>query len=366
MLNNDILKGLSFDSSLSNIDATISSSDYVERLISLLQPILEQRFPGNLPKQKIQKHVDRITIACPVCGDSMKNNYKKRGNIILKGKFKNHYKCFNCGEFKRIDHFLSDYKITLSLDVINYIANDLEDFSKHTDTKYDMSLFLDMGDIESYAIERGTFLKYFGLSEIDKEFPCSWLLNRHQRDFSKFMYNKSKNYLVLLNLTQSGKILGVQKRMFSGNSKYLTYKLSKLYELMSLTNKISEEIDALSQIFNICLIDFSKEITLFEGPFDSFLFKNSIANTGANKTFPFDVELRYLYDNDKTGTQLAIQHLNKGDKIFLWQKFLNAINAPHRTKWDWNDIIVYCLKNNIKIPNVENYFTNDSLDMLDL
>ena len=66
-------------------------------------------------------------------------------------------------------------------------------------------------------------------------------------------------YLLILNLTPSGKILGAQKRKFSGTNRFETYKLSKLYEEMKRPFEVNDEqknyLDTLSMIFNICLID---------------------------------------------------------------------------------------------------------------
>jgi hypothetical protein len=365
--NIDTKKGISFDSSLSNIDRSVSGEEYKENLISLLHPILEKAFPENIPKQKIQSHTDRITFACPYCFDSMKSSYKKRGNFILKGKFTNYFKCFNCGIFKRIDHFFKDYKINLDLSIINYIANNLTDFSTQSDVKYDMSLFLDMESIEKYAINRQEFLTYFNLKEVRNTSVWLWLNHRLQYDESKFMYNERLNHLIILNLTRSGKILGIQKRLFKGNSKYLTYKLSNIYELMKKDSKeIPNEIDMLSQLFNICLVNYSKPITLFEGPLDSFLFKNSIANAGANKSFPIDIPIKYLYDKDKTGVKKSIEHINNGDEVFLWEKYLKDSNAPYKEKWDVTDIMIWAKENNVKLPNILNYFSNDSMDIIDI
>jgi len=365
--NIDITKGISFDSSLSNIDDVVSESEYRQHLISLLKPILEQRFPGNFGKQQIRPYVDRISFACPICGDSMKSNYKKRGNFILRGKYAHFFKCHNCGEAKRIDQFFTDYKINLDLSVINYIAKGIEDFSSHSNIKYDMSLFLDMDAIDKYAIDKNYLCKQLNLSNIDNTNIQRWLNNRLQFNKEKFLYNMQENNLFILNLTQSGKILGMQKRLFYGNTKYLTYKLSKIYEMLNMNSSlIPEEIDTISSIFNICLLDYSKSIILLEGPFDSFLIPNSIANTGANKTFPLDIQLKYLYDKDDTGINRSIEHINDGDEVFLWEKFLRDINAPYRKKWDINDILIWSKQNNIKLPNFENYFSNDPLDMLDI
>lgn len=354
----------------SNIDVDISVSpiEYRERLVSLLQPILEHRFPGIAGKQKIRPYKDRISFACPYCGDSMKSNYKKRGNFILSGKHVHHFKCFNCGEFKRIDKFFEDYHITLDLSVINYIANNLVDFSSYADVKSDMSLFLDMDAIDKYAIDRQEFLKSFGLTEVKESPVWSWLKNRLQYDDTKFMYNVRHNYLVILNLTPSGKILGIQKRPFKkGDSKYLTYKLGKLYELLNKDPKIiPEQIDDISQLFNICLANYSKPITLFEGPLDAFLFKNSIANTGIHKRFILDIPVRYWFDDDNDGRDKSIEKINEGDTVFLWTKLRHDLELPLRKKWDLNDVLIYLRDKNIKTPNFNDYFSDDELDIIDV
>jgi predicted RNA-binding Zn-ribbon protein involved in translation (DUF1610 family) len=365
--NVDIMKGISFDSSLSNIDATVSPTEYEERLQTLLQPILDKRFPGNRGKTKIRLYRgNRVTFACPYCGDSMKSDYKKRGNFILRGKYKGFFKCHNCGEMKRIDHFFSDHNVNLDLSIINYIAQTIQDFSAQSNTKYDMSLFLDLESIDKYAIDRQEFLRYFGLTEVKESPVWSWLKHRLQYDAQKFMYNVNKNYLVLLNLTPTGKILGIQKRNFKGENKYLTYKLAKIYELMKKEDKVPDELDMISQLFNICLINYSRPVTLFEGPLDAFLFKNSIANTGIHKEFPLDIPLRYWFDDDKDGRDKSIEKINEGEEVFLWTKFRQDLQLPYKNKWDLNDVMIYLRDHNIKAPNFNVYFSNNSLDIIDI
>jgi len=191
-----------------------------------------------------------------------------------------------------------------------------------------------------------------------------------QYNKDKFLYNPNKNYLLILNLTQSGKILGAQKRNFSGTNRFETYKLSKLYEVMKKPLKTTEEqtdyLDTLSMIFNICLINFNKPITLFEGPMDAFLFKNSIANTGANKELPIDVPVRYWYDSDETGKKRAFQHIEEGHEVFLWDKFTRDLGMPYKSKWDWNDAAMWIKKNNVTAPLIDMYFSGDPLDAIDI
>lgn len=367
----NIIGEMGFDSSLfDTIDSQLTPQEYRTRLMSLLQPILNERFPNSRGKQQIEPHHDRITFACPYCGDSMKSDYKHRGNFILGGKHNGFFKCHNCGEFKRIDQFFEDYKVELKLDAINFMMDNLGKFDSIVDGKYDMSVFLNMEELDEHAIDRQELLRHFGLEEAKDSPVWSWLSNRFQRNPEKYLYNRDKNYVLILNLTQSGKILGAQKRAFKGDNRFQTYKLSKLYELMEKPLDINEEqkeyLDTLSMIFNICLINFNQPVTLFEGPMDAFLFKNAIANTGANKELPIDLPVRYFYDLDTTGTKKAIEHLNKEHEVFLWGKFAQTLNFPFRNKWDWNDIIIWADKNHIKMPLIDNFFSRDPLDIIDI
>mgnify|MGYP001186387153 FL=1 len=352
-----------------DFDKTISKEEYVERLIYLLNGILKQRFPDIIPKQQIKIHRDRISFACPICGDSMQSSFKKRGNIILEGKHKGYYKCFNCGEFKRVDQFFKNYKIDLELDVVNYISNNLGDFTTTSGGKYDISLLLDVKTIEGHAIDRQELKMKFGLTEVKESPVWSWLTKRFQYDEQRFLYNGAKNYLLILNLTPSGKIIGAQKRLFYGLNKYITFNLFKLYELLGkpkIEGKIADEINMISQLFGILQLNFNQPITIFEGPFDSFLFKNSVASTGANKAFPLALPVRYWFDDDKTGTEKSLKIIEEGYSVFLWDKFKKEMGLPYRKKWDLNDALIYLKKNNIMMPNFENFFSKDPLDIIDI
>ena len=370
-LNTKALGEMGFDSSLHNtIDSTLTNEEFKVRAMSLLQPILNQRFPGDYQKTRIQPHIGRISFACPYCGDSMQQSHKKRGNFILTGKHKGFFKCHNCGEFKQITNFFKDFNVELRLDAINYLVDNLGDFQSYDNTKYDMSIFLDMEHVEKYAIDRQEFLQQFGLVEVKDTPVWSWLKNRHQFKEDKFLYHPQRNYLLILNLTQSGKILGCQKRLFKGANRFESYKLSKMYEMMNRNFEVNDEqkefLDTLSMIFNICLLNFNLPVTLFEGPMDAFLFKNSIANTGANKELPIDLPVRYWYDSDETGKNKALQHLERKDEVFLWDKFIREIGLPFRMKWDWNDVVSWAKKEGIKFPLIDNYFSSDPLDIIDI
>jgi hypothetical protein len=373
MLENDFKEGVNLkDSSLfDNFDTIIDKDLYVSKLISLLRPLLQEVFPNNPIKQQIhyRKNGKRINFSCIYCGDSHKSDYNKRGNIILEGKHKNHFKCFNCGEFKRIDYFFKDFNKNLDFDLINYISKDLNDFSNYSNVN-ESSIFLDNELIEKHSIDREEFKKFFGLTEVKGSKVWPWLCSRLQFNESKFLYNPENDYLFILNLTRSGKILGVQKRFLDNRVKnrFNTLNLSKIYEYMKKEDKVPEEIDIYSMIFNICLIDIDIPITLFEGPMDCFLMNNGIANCGLSKHFPLDLPIRYFFDKDQPGVKKSIEEINKGNEVFLWQKLIDKYSIRYQNKIDLNSLIIYFKNNNIQFNNYElnNYFSSDPLDVIDI
>jgi hypothetical protein len=292
----------------------------------------------------------------------MQSSYKKRGNFILEGKHRNYYKCFNCGIFKRTDLFFKDFKVDLQLDIINYISENLGNFSTSSSSKYDISLLLDVDALEGYAIDRRELKDRFRLIEAKESPSWSWLTKRLQYVPERFLYSPSKNYILILNLTPSGKIIGAQKRLFKGYPKYITFSASKLWELLE-KGEVPDEVDIVSQLFGILQIDFNKPVTIFEGPFDSFLFKNSVGNAGANKGFPLDIPRRYWYDDDKTGKDRAIETVQNGKPVFLWDRLKRDLNLPYRKKWGLNDLMIWLKENNMRTPLFDNYFSNDPLDI---
>lgn len=363
-----ITEGMTFDSSLSDsLDKSLSPEEYKGHILHNLESLLRQRFSNNPAKQKIHPHTDRVTFSCPYCGDSMQSDYKKRGNVILKGKFAGYYKCFNCGVFKPVTEFLADYKINAELELVNYLSSTKTDFKKQSYGSYDISVLINAQSIEGYAIEREELKQKFNFVEVSGTPILSWLRGRLQFEEERFLYNYDKNFLVVLNLTRGGKIIGFQRRNFDKRlEKYNTYNLRKIYDEMGIDKEIPDEIDAISQIYRISEIDFSRKVTLFEGPLDAFLFQNSVANAGASKGFPIDMPLRYWYDDDQKGREKAVQKIEQGSEVFLWTRFRNHIGLPWRKKWDLNDVVMWLRENGKNKPIFDLYFSSDPMDALDI
>lgn len=352
---------LNDSSKISNI------SDFSSEIVPLVEEILKEQFPGNKGKQTVRVHGDnRISFACPFCGDSATDNYKKRGHIILSGEHKNMFKCFNCGMYISVNKFFSMYKKSLSISSIEYITTNKTTFApRNSDTS--MNLLFDVMSVECLAIKRDELKSFAHLIEIKNSEAEQYLIKRNQYNFEKFLFNNITKEIYVLNLTPNGNIFGLQTRPLykSKTAKYKTYKLSGIYELiLNQKREIKPEIDALSMLFNILLIDPSKPVIVTEGPMDAFLLKNSIAMCGASKFIPIDLNFYYLYDDDTTGREKSIEKLNNKSYVFLWDKFKHDMEIPYKQKWDINDIVNYCKEHNINIPNVMNYFSNDELDLI--
>lgn len=354
-----------------NFDKSLTKDELINEIVSKLQDILIKNFPNNPQKQKIKIYPDRINFAAPCCGDSRKDNSKKRGNIILTGPFQMTYKCHNCGLSMPVYAFFKRFGQTLSLSSIDYIASHKADASTANIADSSSNYLYNNELIESLSIDREQFKELYKLEECNIQNAAHYyLINRKQYDFKHFLYQPKYQLLFLLNLTPSGKIFGLQlahlNKSYTG-PKYKTYKLSRIYtELLKTPKEIPEEIDFLSMIFNILTVNYSSPVTIVEGPMDSFLIKNCIATCGAGKHIKFDFKYRYLFDDDKTGRKHALDMINDGYEVFMWDNFKADLGLPNRLKWDMNDVVKYCSDNNIKIPRLDTYFSNDTLDSLSI
>lgn len=355
----------------------LTDQEFLETLKEKVQEILNKVFPDYSERNKrvIKKSSSTLNFACPYCRDSAFDNNKKRGNIILKGKFAGHYKCFNCGKFVKLDKFFKDFDNSLDLSTMDYISNhykDLDETIRTTQADLSADLF-NHNEILKYTIDKNALIKLLNLSLIDKDHQndgYKYLISRCQFGFDNFLYDSENNALLILNYCDKAKtkVIGWQARDLTGQrkNKYKTVTNSRIHQLILKDNVIvPKEIDTLSTIFNIFLVDAYKPILVTEGPFDAFLLPNCIATAGASKALNLNLNFYFVYDSDKTGTKYALNRLHNGCYVFMWQKLKDEYKLPERDKWDINDFIIYIRRNNLPyIKYWSKYFTNDILDTL--
>jgi len=347
------------------------SSKLKERLLSKLQYILSNSFNGE--KTRIKQGYDRINFACPYCGDSSDNQYKKRGNLYWKSLM---FHCYNCSHHTSVVNLLKDHNNALNsvedvTSVLDYIAEN------KIDTKpieyLQIGVFKGLSDL---AIERSELMKLLNLVEIQKGTVAykfvknKFLLNRHKH----FAWSDKKNQLYVFNLSVDDKVIGYQVRNFDTNrAKYISFTIEKIYnEIKRDLPKIQgmEKINTLSLYYNILIVDLTKTFTIFEGPSDALLYpRNSIALSGVNKNSDMFDEIpnaRYLFDNDSIGRKTMESKLKRKKNVFMWRKFIKEHKLDKNIK-DFNDLIRFCyFDKNTAYKNLDKYFTTSPYDILNI
>lgn len=347
-----------------------------KRVEDLVHDVLKKEFPSDFSKQKIYSASNRLNFSCPYCGDS-KDSHKKRGNFYLNTLS---FKCYNggCGVFKDAYTFFKDFGITKSIDASekNEILSIIREGREKRRSVYgdvDITLLFDT-DFSKVVIPRSEFMEKFSLQNVSGSKIENYLLKRNQIPDEKFAWDNSSKKLFLFNLTKNQEIIGLQTRnmsQYSNGAKYYTYKLSGIYEKFY---KLQDEdfleqarkIDPISHVFGITQISFDCLITIFEGPMDSWLWKNSVGLCSVENKFPFEIEnTQYWYDWDDAGRIKSSQMLSEGFRVFNWKKFLTDHELPLNKKWDLNDLVNYLRIKKQKVKRFDYYFTEEALDLAD-
>lgn len=351
------------------------SPELKEILVREIQLILNERFAAD-EKRQIKFYGDRINFACPYCGDSHNNLKAKRGNLFIDTLY---YHCYNggCVQHKSVITFLNDFKGRLSdnnyYDLLNLIKNNNKELHSNKELKIDSFKILNESGI---LIE--DFIRLYDVIRITPEtyrvYPYLKSRLLHKK-LENFLYDQKRKLLFVLNLNRDNtRILGYQIRyllydIHRNVPKYTIHKNSELRikaGLSLLDNQ--DEIDKLSVLFNILKVDLCNTVTVFEGPIDSFFFKNALALTGGGKE-PFDLDdiptVRYMFDSDNAGIKFSINKLKKEKSVFLWNKFLKERRLLNSKIKDFNDLLIYCYKNKVNhLVDIEKYFSNDTRDII--
>lgn len=366
----------------------------LENIKDKLQIILNKKFANDsYIKRKIDVYHDRLNICCPLCGDSRTDIRKKRGNLYLDSLS---YHCYNCGEHMGINSFLHHFGEELSLDdkiVVHEIQQNSKKFEKRVSgNQSSMSMTL----LDKLAIPKDILFKQLGITSPYRDGTASAYLKSRKidiRDWKYFAYSPLTSELYILNTSPLDRVIGFQIRQLDPKSHKQRYTSSRLTKIFSdvfnkdingiverillkepLGQKYIEEedgienivanLDRLSGIFNIMNVNLSQPLTIMEGPIDSLAVTNSIALQSAAKHldgFFDDVEnVRYLFDNDKTGREMTLKKLKEHKTVFLWGQYLEKIHTKEKVK-DVNDL----QKNNLFNKNIlEECFSDDEFDAI--
>lgn len=360
--------------SLNREEKIVNNSDLLETINHGIVNILNNEFnePG---KRQIKIHSDRIQFACPYCRDSATDQWKKRGNL-----YKNDmaYHCYNCGAHTSALNLLKDFGIDIDNDsmitLYNISKNAKKNFQQNIGNLTDLYIF---DDYVKYAQDVKSFKTLFGLKDIENSgnFIKEYLTKRNQHDWARMAWDGDSKQLYIFNMVDEARFMAFQTRQFNKYSKqkYLTYNLQHVYSEMFLPIPDDEnfvEANRLSTYFGLFTIDFNKPISVFEGPLDSFLRRNSVATCSVHKSFPIDIPVRWLFDFDNEGKKKSVEKIKDGEEVFLWSKFIKQLNIKLNTnkKIDYNDLFSYLKTNNLDLNLLYNteFFSSSHYDLYDI
>ena len=371
-----------------------SDNNTLDNIKNKIQEILNKKFANDsYIKRKIDVYHDRLNFSCPYCGDSRSDVRKKRGNLYLDSL---RFHCFNCSHSTGINRFLSDFNEELSNEdkiAVHEIQQNAKKFEKRvSSTQSSMSMTL----LDKLAIPKDILFKQLGIISPYKDITASNYLKSRMiniKDWKYFAYNPITKELYILNTSPLDRVIGFQIRQLDPKShkqRYTSSRLTKIYSDVfnrdingiverlllkePLGQKYIEEedgvenivanLDRLSGIFNIMNVNLSQPLTIMEGPIDSLAIANSIALQSAAKHldgFFDEVEnVRYLFDNDKTGKEMSLKKMKNHKKVFLWGQYLDMIKSKTNIK-DINDLQK---QNLFTIDIIEKCFSDDEFDAM--
>jgi hypothetical protein len=347
-------------------------------------------------KRRIIEHSDRVNFCCPYCGDGQ-SEHKKRGNIYYN---KLVYICFNCDKKTNFNRFCKDFNQALDpdkkLEILNYLdsvitARDVVDDS-FSQTHLDNLIPLDL--LVERTSREDSFLKDLKPAGKD-EWIQNYLLSRgitqeFQKNIwcAKYVLPGGKWEPVICFLNRRGdRVLSMQIRNLKDGRKrmFKVYNFEFLYKFIHSVEDI-EELDSsqvlnynkLGYFFGILDVDFEEKITIFEGYLDSLFFPNSIGVIGVNTDMGFlennNLDIRYFFDNDKTGDYKTYQKIKGGFSCFLWRKlfehlsFLKKPEDPYAYQHRLSKIkdlnkLSQLVQEPYKKLELESFFSRDLLDI---
>jgi len=350
-------------------------------------------------KWVIKEFPDRLQYSCPRCGDSEKSPGRKlRGTLYF---YNMAHICFNengCNcSFPRLAKLYNvELDLQKKLDIYNYIDNNIQ-YKKEDNfviQKLDRLIDIDFL-IEEFNNNPNTQFSKFSPIKINSaayqylkfERLIENFENIYEAEYSITPKWKEK---VIVILNKSGKkVLGLQLRNMKPGDKrmFKTFNFEKLHNMLHPDDPL-DEIEAvsynkISNFYNILNVNWDQPVTIFEGYLDSIFMsgQNAIGAIGLNSINEMEflmseeLDIQFFFDQDNVGIRKSLTMLEKGHKVFLWQKLVEDLLKNKKDKYQAKN---YLLKikdlnqlvqkiNNFDIfkkINLEKYFSNDLFDKI--
>ena len=367
----------------------------VNYIKDIIEGILQNTFNNEIKSKVLVKH-DSLLFACPICGDSQKNIYKKRAKLFF-----NNLKmfCYNDGCRSSLTMLCRSNNINIDPDKKMKIFEYLDAQISYTNTKSDdyilenLDLAIDKDILLNVFNTGKSFLVDFKPVEYNSKVYKYMVNDRNlnQKIVQTHMYQAKyrltdryyEDVVVFLNCYKN-KVFGLQFRNLKSDKKRLfkIYQFSELYEKIygeHPDETISIPYNKLGFFFNVFNVNYENVITIFEGYIDSILMRNTVGAVGTNTDMNFffnpDIKRRFFFDNDAAGHKKSQEFIRKGESVFLWEKFFNDFAKKNSDFYkniqalrDIKDLNRLCIIANTQDPekdlNINNYFSKDKYDII--
>lgn len=259
----------------------------------------------------------RSNFRCPICGDSARNKFKKRGYLLEKNGHLTFY-CHNgCGTIN-FEKFLRDYypdlysqyRFDLFLDnnnnklIENSNAVDISNNTFDENVNYLDGLDNIENDSDGYAyiLNRKIPRKFHNDIWVTTNFH-KYVNNFVVGKFKKSLENKNEKRIIFPLRYYDGTIFGINARSLERNnsSKYITIKFD--------VNK--------PKFFGLDRIDINKHKYVVEGPIDSFFIDNCVAMVGT------DGNLQSLFGDNRNFTLILDNQPRNEQVINKYKKYIS-------------------------------------------
>lgn len=351
-------------------------------------------------KFKIREYPERLAFSCPICGDSQKSpGQKLRGNLYYKNA---QFICFNesgCSRsfLKLLKTFNIEIDLQKKMDLYNYI--DTHTVYKKEDNFVIQKLdrLIDIDFMTEYFNNNPStqFSKFSPIkvnSAVYQHLKFDRLINNFENLYeAEYSITPKWKEKVIVILNKSGKkVLGLQIRNLKPGDKrmFKTFNFEKLYNMLHPDDPLDEiesvSYNKISNFYNILNVDWDKPVTIFEGYLDSIFMtgNNSIGAIGINSIDDMsflmgdsDIDLQFFFDQDNVGIRKSLTMLEKGYKVFLWQKLIEDLLKNKNDKYQAKNYLLKIkdlnrlaqeVKDSDKFNKIDlrNYFSKDIFDKL--
>lgn len=284
-----------------------------------------KQLSGQLPLFKAKGN-QRYNARCVICGDSQTNKSKARW-YAFPHKSVMMTKCHNCGYtqsfgvfLRTVDPVLFNHYNLQKMQEKNILSSVEQSVAAEPSTSFDISIF-------------NTLRK---VSQLGADHPAhKWIVARRipsKQHYRLFYTNKFKQYVnslipdkypgaqgtdcrIILPLIDTNKqtVIGLQGRSIDPNNpmRYITIMLDETKQKM----------------FGLDQLDFSRKITVVEGPFDSLFLTNTIATCGSDLLSGLGTistnmqDFVIVYDNQPRNKQIVDkieQGIDRGYPVVIW------------------------------------------------